>query len=574
MSNVDPCLSTMTVKSTSSHRSHGIAALLSTTIALMCTVPLFGQDRGSIQGIVERCVRGEIRPAAGANVSVIPHSVTPTAFRRPWPSSVATASDGSFTLDDVAAGVWLAAAHLEITAPDSLGVEGMRLQPWYGSVMTAVHEGDAGVVRIVLGAAGLDISPPLMRITVGQSAQLTANVQTCRSVDDSTEANQVAWTTDGYGVQISSTGVVTGLVPGNYVIGAYSEGIEGTSVVVVSPASTEKDRIVVQNNTMITDASEYDGAETVVLIDANSVLHGGCVNDLVLESPASGELVFEEGLDEKSDDCNPDPVEVLEYPDEIVVFSVDDPAVLKDGNGSGTIWTDADGDLEEVDLFDDLRPVPVVLWIAGETTDDGDDVFTLAMNDLERASQLYNRSRVGIRFDTLQTLPIWDPNAGGVHDLLSEIGGEIGSDGSLTEVIGCLDDVAAGPGFVPAVLNVYYVPKVSTSTNPDVKGMHCETDGDWNMIYVAFNKRDEATLAHEFGHAFGLGHHPNSNNLMYGFNTDSNTNELWIGQAYIVNFDLQSAMVRNGITPASLQRDCTIETLCPNEWLPLEPEIP
>ena len=291
----------------------------------------------------------------------------------------------------------------------------------------------------------------------------------------------------------------------------------------VAPAANDDlDQIVLIHN--IVKKKNPPSPETVVLVDAKSPSDNGCLYDAVRTT----DLAFTNLVDHGA--CGPD---------EIVVFSGSNPVVVDDGN-AGHIWTAATGEERVVDLAGGLLKVPVIIWLAAENTSDGRPVGPLARADIATANVLYDAQRLGIRLVRKRT-----ERASKRPEL-----GSLGDD--------CPKSIPAKV-LPPDTVNVYYVASLVASQ----LGIHCRTT-DWNAIYISVDARNDNTLAHELGHAFGLEHTGqaatswytdaanvprfDANNLMWGDSQIGAT--LALGQVFRVNLDPFSSLHRNGVRGA------------------------
>jgi hypothetical protein len=191
---------------------------------------------------------------------------------------------------------------------------------------------------------------------------------------------------------------------------------------------------------------------------------------------------------------------------------------------------------------------------------------------------LYKRNKVGVRFVPTFTRVSADPNA--VAIIKNGIGFAPDGDAECKDILG-----VQGSAFYTAdTLNVYYVALAITGRNCAIKQTptNCPgTDfekGDGNITYIG-TKANRASLAHEFGHAFGLrpgpcGGHTNGlagfgpKNIMRG-GGDGNRDQFTLGQVFRMNTQSDpwdgTMLIRNGLRPGP-GRACpplTTDPTCP-----------
>jgi hypothetical protein len=223
------------------------------------------------------------------------------------------------------------------------------------------------------------------------------------------------------------------------------------------------------------------GQSVLVLMDARTgVSPGGCENDRVFASGAQsglGNLLASAGC-----------------VSEIAIFSENHAMHL----GDVTAWTNQPGDLHTVKLKDPIL-VPVSVWVPDDAT------ATLAEKHMERAKELYRKNRVGVRFEaTIRKLP---DIASDAIDIVSA--GVTTAGGLKCQNLGAI--TSRTDLYTPKTLNVYYVDKGFTGRNCAILDTPdgCTSDaianppGDGNITFIG-NTATSTTLAHEFGHAFGL----------------------------------------------------------------------
>jgi len=228
-------------------------------------------------------------------------------------------------------------------------------------------------------------------------------------------------------------------------------------------------------------------------------------------------------------------------------------------------FINADG-AHEVIAFTHRRPpalVEEVAWTPGQNAIDvtfGDEllldvyvwivrgpfetVSSVAADASVTTSFIWSDERQGIAFESFDIRDATnDPDAGPFLEFV------------------CAEDAAAIKtliGHVPGALNVYYVNTVDFGAGAaTTSGVYCRTD---RIIAMGRNTSGHL-LAHEFGHAFSLGHtntdlsHFDTTNVMY--NSSSNRRYLTEGQTFRSVFDIDSAInVIYAIRPDEVTRDC------------------
>ncbi len=283
------------------------------------------------------------------------------------------------------------------------------------------------------------------------------------------------------------------------------------------------------------------GDNVVVMMDARtSTGAGDCRNDRVVRSTGNirlGNLLSPAG-------CN----------SEIAIFSKNNAMLLETPVDT---WTNRPTDVHTATL-EPIIKVPVSVWIAHATP----GAKTKAEKDMARANLLYKRNKIGVKFVATFNDVSGDANA------VTTIG-----DGVLAPTptnISCTDAITAlqASAFYTANrLNVYYVNLVFTGRNCAIKQTpqdcgnlagYPEADGNITYIGTAANR---ASLAHEFGHAFGLrpgpcGGHTDTvagfgpENIMWG-GGDGNRNLFTLGQVFRMNTHTDqwggTMLIKNGL---------------------------
>ncbi len=278
----------------------------------------------------------------------------------------------------------------------------------------------------------------------------------------------------------------------------------------------------------IIDLDNNDGNDSAVtLLDGKRLL--GCVND----EQGRGTDIINKGnvLDEGS--CR----------SEVSVFSDDDAFQLVE---NVTVWTDATGDRLPVDLTPNLLVNPVSVWLVRN------NAAGVANGDIANANLLYNTSNCGIGFNATQQ------NAAGAA-------------GIVTQANACgpawLANVQGSAFYTAGQLNAYYINGAFTAFN-------CINDR--NISVVGQNANNQS-LAHEFGHAFSLGHTNTvaaipATNVMQG--GGAGRNKFTEGQCFRVNVNPTSQVNVNGVGtgPTRTCADGTTSAACPSLALDSVPD--
>jgi hypothetical protein len=224
----------------------------------------------------------------------------------------------------------------------------------------------------------------------------------------------------------------------------------------------------------------------------------------------------------------------------LAVFSAQHAMLMRTPAGG---WTAADDETQTVEL----RPVidvPVKVWIANP------QAAEKARDDMAFANLVYERNKVGIQF-----VPEYENVPVDSRQIIDD-GIVIRSDGAFE----CrnLRPIQQSRFYVPKTLNVYYIREVITGRNCAIS----PPSGDGNISFIG-SSANTATLAHEFGHAFGLrpadeGGHTDglsgftSHNLMAGFGTAARK-ALTAGQVFRINTQADqwggTMLIRNGLRP-------------------------
>jgi hypothetical protein len=186
-----------------------------------------------------------------------------------------------------------------------------------------------------------------------------------------------------------------------------------------------------------------------------------------------------------------------------------------------------------------------------------------AGQDTLRAISLFNRNRVGITLRTDTVIQSRELKRGDSATI-----------GDRCDAAALANLAKADPRiYDPNRLNVYFVP----GTPKGWRGWNCYTVGFPNVIYISIAGDSPATLAHEFGHALGLqdplGHETGHTGVLTtakikGFVYQ---NIMWtglydqeaavqghfsIGQAYRMNMDKSSWVIKKGLVPGRAGLTC------------------
>jgi hypothetical protein len=314
-------------------------------------------------------------------------------------------------------------------------------------------------------------------------------------------------------------------------------------------ASGPDDRITLTHDDVVSPVGA--GAETAILVDADVGGPDGCRNDMRAPVPATFANLR---------------LSTCDWPDEVLVLSVDDPVTwLVPGTGE-RLWTDATGEERVVDLGAARPVVPLRFYQVGPSSPVACKLVALADDatmdaaaraavgcDVRNLELAFNLQRGGLAFSaTLVDLS-------GISDVArAQIG--CPRDSWCT----CPSAAPSDPAlYDPAVVNVYIVPEISNNG----QGRVCP-DLPRGFTYLAAN-RSAFTLAHELGHIFGLPHvdgtweyavpaeeavHLDDLNLM--FSTQGENADLRLGQAVRANVLPWSFINRVGLRPGGVVREC------------------
>jgi len=259
----------------------------------------------------------------------------------------------------------------------------------------------------------------------------------------------------------------------------------------------------------------------VVLLDGRR--SGGCVDDQQFR----GSNVINVGNVLARGSCN----------SEAAVFSDDDAFQLVENVG---VWTNSLGDTLKVNQTPDLLEAPVSVWLIRS------GAAAAAATDVAQANMLYNTSNCGTGF----TADIQDVSDDDTAVDLVMASGQCSS--------GWIANLTASAFYDAGRLNVYYTNNATTAFN-------CIQDR--NISVVGTGARP-ASLAHEFGHAYTLGHTNTigsipTSNVMHGGGTGRT--EFTEGQCFRINANAGSVLNGNGVRSGPTRNcpDGTTSVSCP-----------
>ena len=230
---------------------------------------------------------------------------------------------------------------------------------------------------------------------------------------------------------------------------------------------------------------------------------------------------------------------------EIFAFSRGHPPTLIED----VPWTPF-SDTIDVEFEDEYR-ITVYVWSVEE------EGLTSALHGNVTTSAIWQAERQGVAFDSFEVIPAWeDPDAADFHDFNC----------------GLSTEIKAQIGHNPDGLNIYYVDRVNFGAGlSPFAGIWCPSK------IIAMGKSTSGhLLAHEVGHALGLGHSNQSNDAQYFDTTNvmhnaSNEREfLTEGQTYRAVFRPNSVLnsiydVREGkVTRSCPTSEFTFE--CPKSY--------
>lgn len=434
---------------------------------------------------------------------------------------------------------------------DHVAVEFHGLGGWRG--LATVPALEFALDRLVVYAGGqqtLDLVPASVTL---QPAEAVA----FETQGLGTWAGLVTFTATG-GTITSSGTYTAGSTPGIYrVIATVANGLlADTATVTVTSSGEGADQVVLQAND-ITGVAPYPagGPETAVLLDGTRAA-GTCFMDQ-LRNPTTAPGLAYGNLIGASTTCGRD---------EIAVFSLDDPPVVDTSDaGPGGIWTSAAGEQRIEDLAGGRVTVPVKLWLANRDNANAScPPFTGAPSAADGASDLYNSNRAGVWFKAEAPADFCnDPAA------LASLGygPHLSAFPNFWDVV-CPPAHTRPSRFTPGMINVYFVYSIFGG----LKGLYCPR-ADSNVVLISTQLADEATLAHELGHAYALQHTRGSvdgppydwypgelknDNIMWTEDATSRTT-FSLGQVFRMIADSASMLHRNG-NLRGVRR-------CPGNWV-------
>lgn len=237
-------------------------------------------------GIVTAVAPGTTQIAAsrGGKSAVVSVTVVglPVGLVRVTPSTASVLVGASTTLAaevrDAGGGVmtgvpvaWASANSAIATVSDDGLVTGVSP----GSVaISATASGVSGSALITVRAvpvASVVVAPAVDSVVVGQSVQLSATTRD--STGGALTGRSVSWTSSAPATaSVSSTGLVTGLLPGTVTITAHSEGKTGTAQIVVGSVPVDRVQIIPSSANI---AVGRTAALVAQLFDANGALLSG-----------------------------------------------------------------------------------------------------------------------------------------------------------------------------------------------------------------------------------------------------------------------------------------------------------
>jgi hypothetical protein len=152
-------------------------------------------------------------------------------------------------------------------------------------------------------------------------------------------------------------------------------------------------------------------------------------------------------------------------------------------------WTDDAGDERSVTL-EPVIDVDVNVWIARP---DAADARKEAIDHMANANLLFEKNKVGVQFK-----PRFRMVSAEATRTTIEAGFKI-LDGDHSYKCLNIRNVQRSGAYIRNTLNVYYINQGATGRNCAIT----RGGGDGNITYIG-TLANRATLAHEFGHAFGL----------------------------------------------------------------------
>lgn len=284
-----------------------------------------------------------------------------------------------------------------------------------------------------------------------------------------------------------------------------------------------QDRIDLDNN--------ENADRAVVLVDGRRA--GGCVNDEVRR----GEDVIAVGNLLSRGACRA----------ETITFSDGDALQVRE---DVALWTDVAADLQEVDQSPNEPGAPLSVWLLRP-----DAGFT-ALFDVIRAGNLFEGSNCGSDF----LIDRFEDRAENAAEVALVPGTSVCSAAGIAAL-------TASAIFTPGQLNAYYVDGAFTAFN-------CINEPNISVVGTLANNQ---SLAHEFGHAYTLGHTNAiasipATNVMFG--GGAGRTDFTEGQCFRTNVNPTSKLNLNGVRsgPVRTCPDATTNGACPALDLDVDPD--
>lgn len=238
------------------------------------------------------------------------------------------------------------------------------------------------------------------------------------------------------------------------------------------------------------------------------------------------------------------------------------------------VWTDRPIDVHTMSSPTPLLTVPVKMWVlwenANSTTPPSTTTEDLAIAWVDKANQLYDRTRCGIQFE-ISSIENKVPEATRTN---------IPNTYRTLQQVACeeseINSLKAWVGYSAHTVNVYFTATVSSTE----RGFTC-TNFNANVILIRTPQAmaSDETLAHELGHTLGLDHTSKEDSTGHVTSIDYNndtvpdfdgTNLMWegglnrnkvsLGQCFRCNVNSWSALYENNIPNAiftgKTPRDC------------------
>lgn len=225
---------------------------------------------------------------------------------------------------------------------------------------------------------------------------------------------------------------------------------------------------------------------------------------------------------------------------EVAVFSDDNAVAFRTGV---TVWMDLPGDVLPVELQPLVREAVTYWVLQGAFAATQSRVNT----DADRANQLFNLMNGGIGFNTTA---------------INDATADADTDGLLDADCDNAAVLRSNIGFTTGQLNVYY------NRDPGARAWWCGND-----TIIVGATADNESLAHEFGHAFTLGH---TNIVTTNLMTTGGTGRdmITIGQLFRTSVNTASRVNAHGLRPGGVTRNCpdaTTSDACPDLALDVFP---